>query len=262
MAVAQLNTSTLSAALDASTNDFLVGSTTNILADYIMVVRGEAMKVMAVPAAGRVQVSRGVAGTEARSHPNAQRFFIGTADQFKFVRDSVPPGLTGSSGVFPDYLLPGQRAKDNAGNEYILLDLTMTAYSGTAVLISTDGLYTATVLVGGNQGSVAILAEEGTSNQYAWGQIYGNVSGQIDATSAADSTYVATAATSISTPSVGLSVVAVTSGAADSYLIQGAFVTGIATTATTSATSHTGTAVPLWLNYPFVRQVRAVISTS
>ena len=39
-------------------------------------------------------------------------------------------GLVGDSGYIPDYCLPGARATDGAGNEYVIVDLTATFYSG------------------------------------------------------------------------------------------------------------------------------------
>ena len=64
------------------------------------------------------------------------------------------------------------------------------------------------------------------------------------------------AATSNSSPDVGLAAVAATSFSsilgAGQYVIHGMYITGVATTATTSATSATGVAVPVFLDRPFV----------
>lgn len=260
MAVAQLNTTTLSEALDTGTIEFAVGSTANIVAGNYIVVRGEAMKVQAVPASGRVQVMRGVVGTIARPQPNGGRVYIGTPDQFRAIRESQT-AVVGGSGVYPDYMLPGQKAKDDAGNEYILVDCSVQMYSGTTCLISGDGAFSARPVVGGDQGSVGLLVEEGSSAQYAWAQIYGANSYAQDSTitSAGTSANVAAAATSVSTPEVGLAVIAQSSVGA--YTIQGMFITGIATSTTTSATSATGVAFPVWLNYPYVTPWRADISS-
>lgn len=257
MAATALNTTTLSEALTSESNEFNVGSTTNISAGNILVVRNEAMKVQEVPISGRVKVMRGVGGTQARAHASGQRLFIGSPDAFKAIKDSLT-ALTGNSGTYPDYLLPGQRAKDGSGNEYIMVDLTATTYSGTTVRISTDGLFTATVLSGGEQGPVGVTMEGGTSDQYVWAQIYGYNAFAQDSVgdSAGSSGLLALAASSNSTPDVGLAAVAATShssvaGAAQ-YVIQGMFIVGSATTATTSASSATGVAYPVFLNYPYV----------
>lgn len=263
MPVAQLNTTTLSEALAVDTFDFTVGSTANIAVGNLIVVRGEAMKVQAIPVSGRVQVMRGVSGTYARPQPNGQTVYIGAPDAFKAIKDSAL-AIVGSSGNLPDYMLPGQKAKDDAGNEYVLVDLTAQVYTGVTVLISNDGLFNARVLVGGDQGSVGVMAEEGTSAQYAWAQIYGYAANVQDstATSAASSTYAPTAATSVSTPAAGMAAIAITSAAANSFLINGMFIVGAATSATTGATSHTGIGVPCWLNYPWVQQIRQALETS
>jgi len=267
MAVAQLNTSTLSEALTAETNDFTVGSTANITVGQLLVIAGtggqEAVKVQEIPVSGRVKVMRGVNESKARKHASGARFFIGDHDDFQRIKDSAF-ALVGDSGDFPEYLLPGQRAKDGAGNEYVLLNLTATVYGGSTVLISNDGLFTAAPLVGGNQGAVALLVEPGTSDQLAWGQIYGYNAYAQDSTvtSAATSAYHPLAATSVSTPDVGLAVTAFSSTALQAYLIEGMFIVGAATTATTSATSATGVAVPVFLNYPFVRGIRTDIGVT
>lgn len=259
MALTILNTSTLSEALTAETFEFTVGSTANIAVGNLLVIRQEAVKVQAIPVSGRVQVMRGVNGTEARAHASGQRFFIGAADSFKAIKDSAT-ALVGSSSTFPDYLLPGQTAKDGAGNEYILLELTATCYAGTMVLISNDGNYTATPLVGGSQGRVALLVEPGTSDQYVWGQVrgYNSYAQDSTATSAASSTYVPVAASSVSTPDVGMAAISPTTD--EQYLIHGMWIVGAATTATTAATSATGVAVPVFLHDPYVMKfVESVI---
>lgn len=250
MAATALNTSTLSEAITSQTNEFAVASTASISVGQLIVVRGEAMKVQAIPVSGRVQVMRGVAGTEARAHASGQRFFIGDHHAFKSIKDSLT-ALVGASGTYPDYLLPGQRAKDGQGNEYVLVDLTATFYSGSTIAISNDGLFTGSALKGGaHQGPVGLLVEPGTSDQYAWAQIYGyNSFAQTKTTGAATSASICTATTTVSTPDVGLTPATLTT--ASEYFIHGMFIVG-AGTSQTSATSMTGQTVPVFLNYPFV----------
>jgi hypothetical protein len=265
MAVSQLNSTTLNAALAAAEPEFTVAATTNVTVGSLLVIaskRGfEIVKVQEIPASGRVRGMRGWAGTQSRPAPNGALVYIGTPDLFKAVRDNAA-ALVGDSGNLPDYCIPGTKARDGAGNEYVLCDFTASVYSGSCVLISNDGLYTAAPFVAGAQGSVGVCAEEGTSNQLGWVQIYGATTA-LDAggTSAADSTYLPGAATSVSTPATGLAVSVGTSGATQSVIIKGMFITGAATTATTSATSHTGVQVPVWLNYPYV-EFLGIVPTS
>jgi len=260
MAVNILNTTTLSEALTASTQDFTVAATTNISVGDLLVVRGECFKVQEIPVSGRVRVMRGVNGTKARQHASGTLVYIGSTNAFKAIKDSLT-ALVGDAGVYPDYLLPGQRARDGAGNEYVMVELTQVCYSGTTVRISTDGLFTAAPLAVGDQGSVGLLVEPGSSDQYAWAQIYGYNAYAQDTLgdSSGTSTRLALAATAASTPSVGMAATSRSSftsaaGVGGSQnVIQGMFIVGAATTATTSATSATGVAYPVWLNYPFIK---------
>lgn len=258
MAVTQLNSTTLTQAVTVGDNEFTVNSTANISVGNLLVIAGrgglEALKVQEIPVAGRVKCLRGVGGTRARAHPNGAVAYIGTPDSFRTIRDNAV-AVTGDSGNLPDFLLPGQTARDGAGNEYVMVDLQATVYTGVTVLIDSahDGTFFAAVLTAGSQGAVGVMAEEGTSNQWAWAQVYGNANAQDStATSAADSTYLPTAASSVSTPAAGMAAIAYTSALVNLPLIQGMFIVGAASSATTSATSHTGIQVPVWLNYPFV----------
>lgn len=257
MAVAQLNTATLSEALDSGTPEFAVSSTSNIVAGNILVCRGEAIKVQAVPSSGRVQVQRGYNGTVARPQPSGLTFYIGTPDQFKAILTSAN-AVVGPSGTLPDYMIPGSRAKDDAGNEYVLVDSTFAAFNGVAVLISRDGLYTATALASGNAGSVGIMAEEATSAQYGWAQIYGakSYAQYTSGSSLATSTGIIQPATSASVPAGGL-LGRTTSQASSEAITRvfGLYPTSAVTTATTAATSATGFQGSVWLNYPFVERL-------
>ena len=267
MALDILNETTTSEAITDTTNRFAVASTANITAGtHVLGIMGTAgfefAKVQAIPVSGEVQVQRGFHGTRAVAHKSGTRVFIGTPDQFQTVPESSFSkyvGLVGTPGNFPDYALPGARARDGAGNEYVLVELTATAFSGTTVRISTDGTFTAAQLAVGDQGSVGLLVEPGTSDQYVWAQIYGFNSYAQDTLgdSSGTSTRLALAATAASTPSVGMAATSRSSHASDAgaaqNVIQGMFIVGAATTATTSATSSTGVAYPVWLNYPFIK---------
>lgn len=251
-AQAAIPNTTLGAAItDTGATVITVASTTGILVNNILVCNSVAYKVLSVISATQLQVRQGVAGTTPKPQLNGARVFYGTGDLWQTVYDNAL-GVTGNPANLPQYLMPGARATDGRGNEYVMVDLTTTCYSGTTVLISNDGNYTATQLAGGQQGSVGLTLEEGTSNQWTWAQIYGyNAYAQETiADSAGTSALLALAATTPSTPSVGLAASAVSS--VGRYYINGMFIVGAATTATTSASSATGVAYPVWLNYPYV----------
>lgn len=256
MAVAQLNSTTLSEALTADASEVTLASTANISVGDIAVVSGEAMKVVEIPVAGRVKLQRGVSGTVVRPSPSGAIVYTGSPSAFKAIQQSAN-AVVGNSGVFPDYMLPGSRAIDSRGNEYILLDLTFSAFNGVAVLVSRDGAFTASALVAGLAGTVAILVEEGTSAQYAWGQIYGAKSYAqfTSGSSLATSTGIVQVASSASVP-VGALLARTTSQASSeaSAHIYGLYLTSAVTTATTAATSATGFQGSVWLNYPFTER--------
>lgn len=262
MAVTQLNTTTVTNAITASDYDFAVGATTNITVGSLLVAAGtgaiEIMRVQAIPVAGRVQVMRGVVGTVAKPQAASTLLYLGTPDQFKSIRDSAA-AIVGDSVALPDYLTPGARAHDGSGNEYVLVDLTFPAFVGAVILISRDGLFTASALTAAAPGSVGVLVEEGTSNQYAWAQIYGaNAHCQlVSGSSLVTSTGVLTPATSVSTPAVGvLGLTTSQASSVETSRVYGMYPTSAASTATTSATSATGLFCSVWLNYPFtLRQV-------
>lgn len=258
MPATYLNTSTFSEAITTDVNTFTVASTTNITVGDLLVAKGEAMQVRQIPVSGRVVVRRGYQGTRALAHVSGTRFFIGSPDKFKSIWDNAT-AIVGDNGTLPDFCLPGVRATDNAGNEYVMVDLTATIYAGATVVISHDGNYTASVLASGAQGSVGLTMEQGTSDQWVWCQIYGyNAHAKlVGGSSLATSTGALQPATSVSTPSVGL--LAQTTSQASSVThgqIYGMHLASAATTASTSATSETGLYAAVWLNYPFVmRQI-------
>lgn len=265
MAATAFNTTTLSEAITSSTDEFNVASTANISAGDLLVIRDEVLKVHTIPSSGRVKTSRGVNGSAARAHANGQRLFIVATPSDTKVNTAGQLAVVGASGVYPDYLLPGQRARDGAGNEFVLCEFTAVHFGGTTVRISTDGLFTASVLSSGEQGPVGLLVEYVTSDQYAWVQVYGYNAYAQDSVgdSAVSSGYLACAASSNSTPDVGLAVIAPTTFTSATiqhgHVIRGMWVVGSATTATTSAASATGVAVPVFLNYPWVSSITAPI---
>lgn len=259
MAVTALNSTTLTNAISASDNvGIVVGSTTNISVGSYLALAGkggyELVKVQAIPVSGQVNVMRGVGGTRARAQAAGITVWIGNPADFKQVRDNAAAVVGDSSGL-PDFCLPGTRARDCAGNEYVMVDLTFTGFVGVGVNISHDGLYTATVLASTTTGSaVGILAEEGTSNQWAWAQVYGfcDVVQLVGGSSLVTSTGIFQPASSVSTPSVGILGRTTSQASTDPAThIFGMFPASAATTATTSASSATGLRCSAFLNYPY-----------
>jgi len=260
MAVNVLNTTTLSEALSKDAIEFAVASTTNISVGQYLVISGtaglEAMKVQAIPVSGRVGVIRGQGGTRALAAANGTRLYIGSPADYQGVKDGVLAGVNGNPGNFGDYLLPGLRYRDGAGNEYVLVELTATVVPGTGVLFSKDGNFTAAPLTSAGFGSVGVVIEDGTSDQYVWAQVYGACRAKfVGGSSLATSTGVVQGASSVSTPAVGL-LAQTTSQASsnDALIILGMYLSSAVTTATTSATSETGFAANVWLHYPFLRR--------
>jgi hypothetical protein len=264
MALTALNSTTASEAITVDANEFTVGSTANITAGNYLVAVGtggqEVMRVQAIPVSGRVQVRRGIDGTVARAHKSGVRLWIGAPDAFKRVSGAAPNdyvNLVGNSGTLVDYALPGTQAMDGNGGVYVMVDLTFPAFTGAGILISRDGLFTAKALANGDAGSVGILAEEGTSDQWVWAQIYGACAlvQLVGGSSLVTSTGLFQPASSVSTPAVGI-LGRTTSQASSEFgtRIFGIYPTSAATTATTSASSATGLACSAWLNYPFVER--------
>lgn len=270
MAATFLNSSTLSETLAEDTVNFTVGSTANVTVGNLLAILGtaglEMVSVEEIPVSGRVVVSRGVAGTRALSHPSGAKFFIGAPDAFKTVAGTSPNEfirLVGVQGAFPDYAVPGTRAKDGAGNEYVMVDLTATVVPGASVLISKDGAFTASVLESTSVGDVGIVVEDATSAQWAWAIIKGFYAHAklVGGSSLVTSLGEFGGATSVSTPSVGLLGRSSSQRSSD-YLvastIYGMFPASAASTASTSASSETGLFCSAWLNYPWAQ--RAITS--
>lgn len=264
-----LNSSTLSEALTREQVEFSVNSTSNISVGDLLAITDsslELVKVRGIPISGRVQVHRGANGTEARVHVSGAKFWIGSPEKFKSIKESAAAIVGVNVSNLPDYMLPGQRARDARGNEFIMIDATSQLYSGCLVNISVDGAFTASVARGGNaQGPVGLMVDEGTSDQWAWCQIYGyNAYAQWVGASAANSvnsTYLPFNTTVASTPSVGLDAASAITTASN-YWIKGMFVVGVSSSAVTSAASATGIAFPVFLNYPYVSQYLDSIETS
>lgn len=267
MAVTALSSTTLTSAIarDAFEN-IVVGSTANIsVGQYLLFAGkggGELAKVQAIPVSGQVNLMRGVAGTRAKAQDASTLIYIGDPDDFKQVRDNAA-AVVGDSGSLPDYCYPGVRATDGAGNVYIMVDATATFVPGATVLISKDGNFTASVLTSTGVGSIGVTAEDATSNQWAWVQIFGYVARAklVGGSSLVTSLGEFGGATSVSTPAVGL-LGRSSSQRSSAYLeastVYGMFPASAATTASTSASSETGLSCAAWLNFPYIQ--RAITS--
>ena len=160
------------------------------------------------------------------------------------------PHGTSDVSTSPYPIQVGTRARDGSGNEYVYCAFTGSVFTGVPVVISLDGTFTADPTAEA-RGMVGLATAAGTSDNAGWVQIYGYASMQFaSGDSAATSAYVAVSAGSVSSPECALDVRVRTT---DSDIeVHGLFVVGAATTATTGATSHIGTAVPVFLNYPFL----------
>ena len=249
---------TLSNAITATQTSFAVASAASILNTQILVIDGEVFEITQVDTTNNVVYTRrGCAGTAAAPHRASARVFYATGDSFQALAVSAP-GFLGNGFPCP---IPGSRATDGAGNIWVLVDLTATVYDRSTVVISGDGLYTATQAAGGTQGNIGVTLNKGTSDQWVWAQIYGFCPSAQETVgdSAGTSAQIAACATTPSTPSVGLALVA--ESTIGRYYINGMFITGIATTATTSATSSTGVAYPVFLNFPYATFYRTDISS-
>jgi len=160
------------------------------------------------------------------------------------------PHPTSEVGTTPFPIQLGSRMRDSSGNEFMYVDFTATVYSGVTVSISNDGNFTAAALTSSHRGSVGVTMGTGTSDNSGWVQIYGFHSGAQLASGSSDvtSAMVAVVASSVSTPAAGMDCLAATT--VDVHRIFDMWPTAVASTATTSATSHTGASVSVWLNYP------------
>lgn len=266
MAFTYRPTSTLSVALTDGDVTFNVAATTNIAVGSLLAFKNELMQVRDIPVSGRVTVRRGWGGTRALAHRSGETFFIGTGADFGAIRDNAL-GLFGDRAQIPLVPIPGSRAVDVNGYEYVLLDVAQTGgiIKGATVGISKDGLFRASILTPTHSGNVGLLIENGTSDQWAWALIRGfypraeaTVGGSI-----ATSTGICFPASSASSPSVGLivyttsqasSVYATTSAGLGEYPVIHGMWPASATTSGTSATTglHTGIMIDVWLHYPFM----------
>lgn len=172
----------------------------------------------------------------------------------------------------------GNRMRDSIGNEYVWVDFTSTVSAEQPVAILSD--FTAGALSTTGRGPIGIACGAGTSDQSGWVQIYGRalvqlgMSGVSPSDAANGPTTLETVAgvnffvlgTSLTSPN-GIGWVSGAAGLVSGYdyIIDGLFVAQDASpgdvSSVTSATSHTGNHIAVWLNYPQIRLLD-VVSTS
>jgi hypothetical protein len=265
MSINALTTTTLTPTIDGRQTRFIVGSTTGINGQgsltspqSMIVIDHEAMLVNSIPLSGTVEVMRGANGTTAVPHIAGSIVYVAAKTAVGSVMNTGHVSLLGDagpSGTLPAYALPLGYRQRYGGKEYILCDFTATVHSGVTVSISNDGNFTAAPLTTSHQGAVGVVAEQtSTSDVWGWVQIYGTASAQDAAgTSGITSAYFPIVAASVSSPNAGMTAIIATTSSPQ-RVIYNMFITGDATTAVTSAASHTGVALPVFLNYPYVMQ--------
>jgi hypothetical protein len=168
---------------------------------------------------------------------------------------------------FPHNL--GQRARDNAGNEYVFCDSTATLYGRQAVAIASDFTISAIGVTG--RGPVGVLVAQASSDNGVWVQVYGKCLMQIihSGVSASDAangpTTLGTSGatqfwvpTSVTSPA-GFRWTTGNVSTASGMIVRGISVANDAApgdvSAQTSATSHSGSEISVFLNYPTITQI-------
>ncbi len=287
MSIKFLDTTTLTVAIDDHTRVLTVASNANMVAGRMIMYDNEIMLITVVPVTPttRVEVQRGIGGTLQRSHAahsglvyigNAAGNDLGSGFMTLATGEVILSGTPG--GSLPFYRRLGERARDGAGNEYVMCDFTAQTYSRQPVTINSD--FTAAPVGVTGRGNIGIAAEEATSNQWGWVQIYGRCFVQLGMgdTSPSDAangpTTLSTSAatifmlgTSLSSPN-GIGWTSVAPGTSGfntaAWIVDGMVVSDGASvgavSAVTSAASHTGAQISVFLNYPKLRFVAAYVS--
>jgi hypothetical protein len=220
----------------------------------LLVTKNEVMHIRSIPVSGRVIVRRGYQGTSANLHASGERFWVGTPEQIDAVRNDSKQFI-GYAGSLPNVCVPGTKAFDDKGNEYLLVDMTATVVPGATVVVSRDGSFTASIITSTSRGIVGITIDNGTSDQWVWILRAGSYAHakMVGGSSLVTSDGEFQGATSVSTPSVGLLGRSSSARSSNAEVaIRGMWATGAATTASTSATSETGFYAPVWLEFPYM----------
>lgn len=150
----------------------------------------------------------------------------------------------------------GTRGFDTAGNEYRYIQFTDAVGAGGWVVL--DGAWAGTRVATASVGPLAVAQTSVAASAYGWAKVYGveSVAQISTGDSAATSTYILTAPSGVtSEPTL---TAAARSSAAATNPVFGAKITAAASTATTgTSSSHSGTTVAVFLNYPFLSGLNA-----
>ena len=180
-----------------------------------------------------------------------------------------PAALPGGTSVVfttPFPLVVGQQARGLDGSVYLFVDYTGTVYSGLPVAILSDN--TAGPLGITHRGRIGVCMAQASSDNAGWVQIYGRCDMQVgvagtspsDAancgttlqTSAGTKFILATSATTLNV----LAFVSDASGLDEKYVVTGITMASdpslTAVSDLSSAASHTGSHVGVFLNFPAV----------
>lgn len=185
------------------------------------------------------------------------------------------PGGTSMTWTTPYPLVPGQTARGNDGSVYLFLKFTGTVYSGLPVAILSDN--TCGPLSTTHRGRIGVCKAQAASAEAGWVQVYGycdmqiGVAGTSPSDAANGPTTLQTSAGTkflLATSATTLNVLAYVSDA--SGLDEKFVVTGIqvavdpsigAVSDVTAATSHTGSHIGVFLNFPTVSYSATNITT-
>ena len=179
------------------------------------------------------------------------------------------PGNTSDVYTTPFPVQLGTRARDSAGNEFLFVDFAQVTYGRQPVQINSD--FTATTIAVTGRGPVGVTVAQNSSDNGGWVQIYGKCLMQIiksgvsasDAangpttlgTSGATQFWIPTSVTSPAAFRWTTGNTSVSSG----MIVRGMFVAQDAApgdvSAQTSSTSHSGSEISVFLNYPYITQV-------
>lgn len=185
-----------------------------------------------------------------------------------------PAATSVAVGTSPPPFTPGSRMRDASGNEYMFVTFNEAVFAALPVQINSD--YTANRLATTGRGAVGVAQGSGTSDEAGWVQIYGRTfvqlgMGGVSPSDAANGpTTLQTSLqtifklpTSLSTPpGVGwVSGAAAALTTDPTFVIENMYVATDASpgdvSAVTSATSHTGGQIAVFLNYPYIRNQEA-----
>jgi hypothetical protein len=162
----------------------------------------------------------------------------------------------------------GTRARGTDGSEYVYVNFTGTVYSRTAVTINADGTASILAAAAGARGPIGVVCAQASSDNGGWVQIYGRCLIQCGINSCSPSD-AANGPTTLSTSAQTVFVVPTTANTHEGAvgytsgnvstgsptIIEGMSVAsdasvGNVSLTTSTATSHIGAEIAVWLNYP------------